>query len=232
MRPPRPPDFGGAGETGGVVSGLGRGVPGLSTGALEIVPSPVGLVARSKEPFDMPGAVNLLLRSVGWPPGAAAPAPGAIGAAPGWAPGCALGWGAVLGAAEPGVVTSGRGPAAGGAAGACGPAGVGCGLDGVPADCEPDSGEPADCEPDSGEPVGCGPNDGVPVGFGVSMPLVPEDTGGVKVPEVTGGVRAGLAPGVPTGALEIVPSPTGLLGRSNAPFAAPGAVNLLLRSVD
>lgn len=59
---PGPAGFGVV-EAGGVVSGLGKGVPGLSTGALEMVPSPVGLVARSKEPLDMPGALNLLLRS-------------------------------------------------------------------------------------------------------------------------------------------------------------------------
>jgi len=154
----------------------------------------------------MPGAVNLLLRSIDWPP-ADAPPPGAMGAPAGWAPGWVLGWAEVVGAAEPGVVTSGRGPAAGGAAGVCAPTG------GTP----PETG---------GVPVGWGPKEGMPVGFGavgVWMPPVEEETGGVK---------AGLAPGAPTGALEIVPSPGVLLGRSNAPFAAPGAVNLLLRSVD
>ncbi|HEX6343749.1 hypothetical protein [Umezawaea sp.] len=59
--------------------------------------------------------------------------------------------------------------------------------------------------------------DGGTVGFGIDAPPGTDDAG---------------APEPPTGALEIVPSPTGALGRSNAPFAAPGAVNLLLRSVD
>lgn len=75
--PPKPPAFGaggagavaGAAETGGVAPDLdgcgpADGAPGFSAGALEMVPSPAGLVARSKEPFDIPGALNLLLRSV------------------------------------------------------------------------------------------------------------------------------------------------------------------------
>lgn len=145
-----------ADETGGVKAGL---APGGPTGALEMVPSPVGLLGRSNTPFAAPGAVNLLLRSVDWPP-AAAPPPGAIGAPPGW-------------------------PLTLGAVG------------------------------DEKPPVPAGTGD-VVLGLGIDAP----------------GAGAVGAPGLPTGALEMLPLPTGAFGASNAPFAAPGVPNLLLRSVD
>jgi len=80
----------------------------------------------------------------------------------------------------------------------------------------------------------------------VTSGRTPVDTGGATfgavgderppVAEETGGVVLGFGmdapPGLPTGALEMLPLPTGAFGASNAPFAAPGAVNLLLRSVD
>ncbi|MCS7478064.1 hypothetical protein [Umezawaea endophytica] len=61
----------------------------------------------------------------------------------------------------------------------------------------------------------------------------PVDSDGVRFGlEETGGTVLDAPPGAPTGALEMLPLPAGAFGASNAPLAAPGAVNLLLRSVD